>query len=241
MASNSENPSKSYDIIEGAKQMSNSVSDWFNSLSSSSSSKRSDDEDSSEQNDNHSGKFQVLEDNSAPGIKHVSQVQNNSPLSKEPEKSKTLWDKVSSTLTNGISSQKNDDCNPKSAEIKVTTSPLSTSASSFPSKPLQEAHTGEEEQHVNFIPEYDRVINNNNSSTTSSLPARISTKSASPFSCVVGTMQTFGALSTRLITQGSSEKFNGVNSTPLLTVTTAGRLNEDSASSTNEGSKIVSI
>ena len=120
-----------------------------------------------------------------------------------------LPESISSSLTK--SSSTTSDYTVFSAEVKTKKQPEKKVGI------LQDAITGQEEEHVTFIPEYDTVVNDSDDSSKAP-SARVATISANPFSCVVGSCQSFSsALSSRLMS-GSSKDVHGVNSSPLLAV-----------------------
>ena len=130
-----------------------------------------------------------------------------------------LPESISSSLTK--SSSTTSDYTVFSAEVKTKKQPEKKVGI------LQDAITGQEEEHVTFIPEYDTVVNDSDDSSKAP-SARVATISANPFSCVVGSCQSFSsALSSRLMS-GSSKDVHGVNSSPLLAVPEAGRNQEKS-------------
>lgn len=128
-----------------------------------------------------------------------------------------LPESISSSLTK--SSGANSDYKAFSAEVTTKKQPEKKVGI------LQDAITGQEKEHVTFIPEYDSVVNDTDDSTKD-LSARVATVSANPFSCVVGSCQSFSsALSSRFMNV-SSKEVHGVSSSPLLAVPDAGRYQE---------------
>eukprot|EP00560_Eucampia_antarctica_P009304 CAMPEP_0197826972 /NCGR_PEP_ID=MMETSP1437-20131217/3854_1 /TAXON_ID=49252 ORGANISM="Eucampia antarctica, Strain CCMP1452" /NCGR_SAMPLE_ID=MMETSP1437 /ASSEMBLY_ACC=CAM_ASM_001096 /LENGTH=712 /DNA_ID=CAMNT_0043427643 /DNA_START=58 /DNA_END=2196 /DNA_ORIENTATION=+ len=146
-----------------------------------------------------------------------------STFSSQQEK-KTWWDSMTSVLNVGVASEdaKNKS---RSAEVKITKPPGSTSSTAVP-RSLQEARTGHEEEQANFFPENEGLLSSNTNNAQNLQPARVAGKGANPFSCVVDTVNSFGSsLATRPLTAGANGNVHGINASPLLAVPNVGRNN----------------